>query len=71
MFRNWLSIGIGALLLIFRKRFAAQIRFQNKARGLRFGDWEERTTNTISVIVGSPFLILGFLGLLGVIDFKQ
>lgn len=59
------------LMLVLNKRFARLvIESQNKFWGFRFGEREIRNTRIIGFIVGTGFLIIGFLSLFQIIHFR-
>lgn len=64
-------LAAGCTLIIIRKRFARDgVAFQNKAFGLHFGEKEIKVNEWLSLLIGSIFIVLGILALLGIYKLK-
>lgn len=66
-----ISVAAGSALLLFRKKFASNvIEGQNRVWGFNYGDRERKATEYVTIIVGTGFLVIGILGVIGIIHFK-
>lgn len=61
----------GCYIVVYRSRWARKaIEGQNKIFGFHFGKKDMQATSYVGLIVGSGFIILGILALLGIIESK-
>jgi NADH:ubiquinone oxidoreductase subunit 5 (subunit L)/multisubunit Na+/H+ antiporter MnhA subunit len=65
------SICIGSLLLLLRRPFGRFIvEQQNRAWGFKFGEHAVFSAATVSAIVGTGFVVVGLLAVIGLIKFR-
>ena len=66
-----LSILVGSLVIIFRDPYVRTVARWQASIGFHDGEREYSGAKVVAVIVGTGFVIIGHLAIVGVIQFEQ